>query len=207
MTRHPTPFKLISFLLSALLAVPVLAQSPKETVSPAPDTSAPTGTLHYPSGVVQRQIEQSRSRRTERSYYPSGVMQRELVWAMNGSQHVLERLAEFASSGVMLREKRWANGEPVSDLEFSVSGMRISSKQYSGMGPTRELLVQDYFASGVLASEQRFAAPIGKKPFPIGVQKTFDTSGQPLTEKTFDEQGRLLEEKIRNAAGELAPVK
>lgn len=193
--------KLLSLALVAWLGLPLVAQSAQE-----PDTTAPAGTRYFASGTVQQQIEQSRSRRTERHFYPSGVMQRELVWAMNASKHVLERDVEFASSGVMLREKRWANGEPVSDLEFSVSGMLISSKVYTGLGPTRELLVQDFFASGVLASEQRFAWPLGDKQRPIGSQKKFDTSGRLTGERVFDEQGKLTSEKAWNASGELMPL-
>lgn len=187
--------------LIGLAAQPVLAQSIR-----VPDTTAPAGSRYYPGGTLQSQIEQNRSRRTERTFYPSGVMQRELVWAMNATQHVLERDVEFASSGVMLREKRWTHGEPVSDLEFAVSGMLISSKVYSGLGTTRELLVQDYFSSGVLASEQRFAAPVGDKPRPIGAQRKFDTSGRPTSERVFDDQGKLVSEKAWNANGELMPA-
>jgi len=200
--KHPhRAFKLVSLVLAAALGLPVMAQTVKE-----PDTSAPAGSRHYPSGALQQQIEQTRSRRTERSFYPSGVMQRELIWAMNASKHVLERDVEFAASGVMLREKRWANGEPVSDLEYSVGGMLISSKLYTGMGPTRELLVQDYFSSGVLASEQRFAWPVGDKQRPIGTQKKFDTSGRLIRERIFDDHGKLTSEKAWNAAGELMPI-
>ena len=192
--------------MTCLLLTVALTQSAWAQPSIEPDTSAPAGIRYYPGGGLQQQIEQSRSRRTERSFYPSGVMQRELVWAMNASKHVLERDVEFASSGVMLREKRWLNGEPVSDLAFSVSGMLIGSKLYTGMGPTRELLVQDYFASGVLASEQRFAAPVGDKQRPIGAQKKFDTSGRLISERVFDEQGKLVSEKAWNASGELMPA-
>ncbi len=192
--------------MTRLLLTVVLTQSAWAQTSTEPDTTAPAGSRYYPGGALQQQIEQSRSRRTERSFYPSGVMQRELVWAMNASKHVLERDVEFASSGVMLREKRWLNGEPVSDLAFSVSGMLIGSKLYTGMGPTRELLVQDYFASGVLASEQRFAAPVGDKQRPIGAQKKFDTSGRLISERVFDEQGKLVSEKAWNASGELMPA-
>jgi len=67
-------------------------------------------------------------------------------------------------------------------------------------------LVQDYFASGVLASEQRFAAPVGDKQRPIGAQKKFDTSGRLISERVFDEQGKLVSEKAWNASGELMPA-
>ena len=190
-----------ALLLTALLALPIAAQTAKD-----PDTSAPAGSRQYANGMLQQQIEQTRSRRSDRSYYPSGVLQRELIWAMNGKLPVLERDAEFSPSGVMLREKRWANGEPVSDLELTVSGMRISSKLYTGMGPTRELQVQSFFASGVVATEDRYAAPVGGKQHPIGAQKKFDVSGRLMSERVFDEQGRLLEEKAWNAAGELMPA-
>ena len=198
-----TPFfrTVACLCLAAWLTQPLLAQAASE-----PDTSAPAGSRFYPGGTLQQQIEQSRSRRTERSFYPSGVMQRELVWAMNVSKPVLERDVTFSSAGVMLREKRWSNGEPVSDLEFAASGMLISSKVYSGLGPTRELLVQDYFSSGVLASEQRFAAPVGEKPRPIGGQKKFDVSGRLASERVFDEQGKLVSEKAWSVSGELMPA-
>jgi antitoxin component YwqK of YwqJK toxin-antitoxin module len=186
-----------SLLLVGTLALPAMAQA----LTP-PDTSAAAGLRYYPNGAIQQQIEQSRSRRTERSFYPSGLMQRELIWAMNGAKHVLERDVEFSPSGVMLREKRWAAGEPVTELEFLISGLLVSRKEYTGMGPTRELLVQDYFASGVLASEQHIAQPTHGKPYPIGSQKKFDTSGRPISEQIFDEQGKLIEDKVWNAMGQ-----
>jgi antitoxin component YwqK of YwqJK toxin-antitoxin module len=188
------------WLLVGVLTLPVMAQTLVQ-----PDTSAATGSRYYPNGTLQQQIDQNRSRRIERSYYPSGVMQRELIWAMNGSKHVLERDAEFASSGVMLREKRWAAGEPVTELEFLVSGLLVSRKEYTGMGSTRELLVQDYFSSGVLSSEQRFALPAHGKPYPIGSQKKFDTAGRPISEQVFDEQGKLTDDKTWNALGQPVP--
>jgi antitoxin component YwqK of YwqJK toxin-antitoxin module len=187
-----------SLLLLGTLALPAMAQT-----LPQPDTSAAAGSRYYPNGTLQQQIEQSRSRRIDRSYYPSGVMQRELIWAMNGSKHVIEREVEFSSSGVMLREKRWAGGEPVTELEFLVSGLLVSRKEYIGMGPTRELLLQEYFSSGVLASEQRIAQPPHGKPYPIGSQKKFDTSGRPIGEQIFDEQGKLIEDKAWNSSGQL----
>lgn len=201
MKKILTQLKRFTLLVSVLLALPIAAQTGKD-----PDTSTPAGSRHYASGMLQQQIEQTRSRRSERSFYPSGVLQRELIWAMNGNVHVLERDAEFSPSGVMLREKRWSNGEPVSDLELSVSGIRISSKLYTGMGPTRELQVQSFFASGVVATEERYAAPVGAKQRPIGAQKKFDVSGRLMSERVFDEQGRLLEEKAWNTAGELMPT-
>ncbi len=174
---------------------------------PASDVLAPAGSVYYPNGMLKQQIEQSRSRRIDRSYYPSGVLQREQIWAMNGTVHVKERDVSFSPSGVTLREQRWAAGEPVVDLEYLVSGLLISRKEYTGMGSTRELLVQNYFASGVLASEERFAVTPRGTQHPIGAQKKFDVSGRPVSEQVYDEHGKLVEDKLRNALGEWVPAR
>jgi antitoxin component YwqK of YwqJK toxin-antitoxin module len=167
---------------------------------------APPVNSYYGNGMLRQQVEQTRTRRTERSYYPSGVMQQETVFAMDGDKPVREREVVFAPTGVMLREQRWQAGEPLLDLEFLSSGVLRSKREYSGLGATRELRVQTYYASGVLATEERYAAPSGastSRQMPIGVQKTFDTSGRPQEEKTYDLHGKLLSERRWSATGEL----
>lgn len=165
---------------------------------------APPVNSYYGNGMLRQQIEQTRTRRTERSYYPSGVMQQETVWVMDGDKAIREREVSFAPTGVMLREQRWVAGEPLLDIEFLVSGVLRSRREYSGLGTTRELRVQTYYASGVLATEERYAAPSGSsKLTPIGLQKTFDTSGRPQDEKTYDLQGKLMSERRWSATGEL----
>ena len=198
MKKSPFKFTLLPLLLTAAFAIPVFAQS-----TAMPDTSTPPGNRTYSNGAPQQQIEQSRSRRTERSYYPSGGIQRESVWAMNGAKHVPERDAEYSSTGMLLRERRWAGGEPVVELDYLSSGMLVKRKEYMGMGTTREMLIQEYFSSGVLSSEERFAVLPGGRQFPVGSQKKYGVSGNPLTEKIFDDQGKLVEEKAWNASGQL----
>jgi antitoxin component YwqK of YwqJK toxin-antitoxin module len=164
---------------------------------------APPVNTYYSTGMLREQVEQTRSRRVERSFFATGVMQRETTYAMNGDQPVREREVTFAASGVLLREQRWAGAEPVLDTEFLASGVLRSKREYSGMGPTRELRVQTFYASGVLATEERYAAPSGSSQLtPIGVQKTFDQSGRPIDEKTYDAQGRLVSEQRQAANGE-----
>lgn len=192
----------ISLLFFAALALHGLLQAQQSS-----DLQTPAGSTYYPNGMLKQQIEQTRSRRIDRSYYPSGVLQREQVWAMNGTVHVKERDVTLSPSGVTLREQRWAAGEPVVDLEYLISGLLISRKEYTGMGTTRELLVQSYFSSGVLATEERFAVTPRGTQHPIGMQKKFDVSGRSISEQLYDEHGKLLEDKIRNASGELVPVR
>jgi antitoxin component YwqK of YwqJK toxin-antitoxin module len=202
MNHSTRPFFSASLLLAASLFMtqPALAQ-------PDSDTQTPQGSSYYPNGMLKQKVEQTRSRRTDRSFYPSGIMQREQIWAMNGSTPVKERDVTFSPAGVMLREQRWAAGEPISDLEYLVSGLLVSRKDYSGMGSTRELLVQNYFSSGVLASEERFSVSSRGGLHPIGVQKKFDVSGTPISEQVYDEQGKFIEEKVRSSSGQLLPVR
>lgn len=189
-----------------LLAVALLSHTVAGAES-APDAQKPTGSHYYPNGMLRQEIEQTRSRRTDRTFYASGVMQRELIWAMNGNTPVMERDVEFSPAGVMLRERRWAAGEPLSDLEFLASGVLASRKDYSGLGSTRELLVQTYFSSGVLSSQQRFALPQRGAPYLIGIQKKFSTGGHPVSEQVFDERGQLVGEKAWSASGQLLPAR
>jgi len=197
---HPI-MRIFPLLIASLaLSWPVQAEL-------AADTQTPAGSTYYPNGMQKQLIEQTRSRRIDRSYYPSGVLQREQIWAMNGTVHVKERDVTLSPSGVTLREQRWAAGEPVVDLEYLVSGLLISRKEYTGMGTTRELLVQTYFSSGVLATEERFAVTARGVQHPIGVQKKFDISGRSISEQLYDDHGKLLEDKVRNHSGELVPVR
>ena len=189
-----------------LLAASLVLQLPAQA-QPSPELQTPVASTYYPGGLLKQQVEQTRSRRVERSFYPSGVMQREQIWAMNGATPVKERDVTFSSAGVMLHEQRWAAGEPVTDLEFLVTGLLVSRKEYIGMGATRELLVQTYFSSGVLASEERFAVTQRGGQRPIGAQKKFDTSGRLISERTFDEDGRLTLDKAWSASGELMPAR
>lgn len=186
-------------LVAGLVAAPVaLAQTPgASSVDPQPVNQ------YHSNGSLREQVLQTRSRRTERGFYPTGVMERETAYAMNGNQPVREREVSFAPTGVMLREQRWVNGEPVLDTEFFASGVLHSKREHSGLGSTRELRVQTFFASGVLATEERYAAPSGGGQLtPIGVQKTFDTSGRPLKETTHDLQGKVVSERQRGPNGE-----
>lgn len=166
-------------------------------------STAPAGTQHYSNGMLREQIEQTRTRRAERSFYPSGILRHERVWAMDGTTPIPERDVEFSAAGVLLRERRWAAGAPVVDLEFQANGQLISKKEYSGAGATRELQVQTFYSSGVLATEERYAVPPQGQPRPIGVQKRFSASGLPQSEQTYDEQGRLTQERLWSPSGEL----
>jgi antitoxin component YwqK of YwqJK toxin-antitoxin module len=195
------------FLLSRSLIVAVgVWFAPCSYAQGLPGDTPPVNS-YYSNGMLRQQIEQTRTRRTERSYYPSGVMQQETVFAMDGDKAVRERDVMFAPTGVMLREQRWLAGEPLLDIEFLTTGVLRSKREYSGLGMTRELRVQTYYASGVLATEERYAAPSGtQKLFPIGIQKTFDTSGRPQEEKIYDLSGKLVSERQWSVTGELLSI-
>jgi hypothetical protein len=172
-----------------------------------PALTAPAGVQNYANGQVQRRIEQSRAQRSERSYFPTSVLQRETVWDMAGKTAVPVRDLQYAASGVLLHERRWACGELVLDAQFLATGVLVSKKEVLGQGPSREMHVQEYVATGVLVREQRLALPANGKPYPIGVQKQADANGQPVREQQFDEQGRLVEEKTWSATGEVTTTR
>ncbi len=182
-----------------VLAVGVSAAWPTWAQPLAPDTPSLTRDAQ---GVLREQVEQTRSQRTERSFFPTGVMQRETVYAMEGDVPVKVREVSFSAAGVMLREQRWQAGEPVLDVVFFASGVLQSRREITGLGPTREWRVLTFFSSGILSSDERYAAPIGEAMVPIGLHKTFDASGQPLSERTYDLQGRLLSERLRGPNGQ-----
>ena len=202
-----TPRRLRSTACAAVATVCLLT-APLGQAQPAlAAIDSPPVNTYFSSGSLRSQVEQTRSRRVERSFFVTGVMERETTYAMNGDQAVREREVVFAPTGVMLKEQRWVGGEPTLDNEFLASGVLIRKREYHGLGSTRELQVQTFYASGVLASEERYAAPSGSGQLtPIGVQKTFDNSGRPLTEKIHDLQGRLVSERQRSGNGEWLTV-
>ena len=191
--------------LALVLASALGAFGPMAIAQSAP--ADPAGTRFYANGQIQSQIEQTRSRRTERAFYPTGVMQHEIVYAMDGAKPIKEREVQFTPAGTMLREQKWVGGEPQLDVEFLASGVLRSRKEYMGLGSTREMVSQSYFASGVLASEERMAVPSSGKPFPVGVQKSFDASGRLIQERNYDDNGRLVSEKSMGPAGALVQTR
>lgn len=191
--RPPHPSRLLSTLACTLLLGSAWAQTPEVP---------PPGTQYYSNGMLREQVEQTRSRRVQRSFYPSGILRQERVWAMDGLTPIPEREVEFSAAGVLLRERRWAAGAPVVELEFQANGQLISKKEYSGAGATRELQVQTFFSSGVLASDERYAVPPTGAPRPIGTQRRFSASGLPQSEQVYDENGRLTQERQWSPSGE-----
>lgn len=202
MRRAPQTFTL-TLALTALAWVLGAAASVASAQMANSAVDAPPTHRYHSNGSLREQVEQTRSRRVERAFYPSGVMQRETSFAMNGDTPVREREVSFAPTGVMLQEQRWVGGELALHTEFLASGVMRSKREYTGLGPTRELRVQTFFASGVLATDERYAAPSGSSQLtPIGLQKTFDISGRPLKETTHDLQGRVVSEREQGPNGE-----
>lgn len=199
----------VTLVACAALGVLMALAAPMVHAQPAAGVlDAPPVNTYDSQGLLREQVEQTRSRRVERVFFGTGVMQRETVYAMNGEQAVREREVVFAPTGVMLREQRWVGGELSLDNEFLASGVMRSKREYTGLGPTRELRVQTFYSSGVLATEERYAAPSGSSQLtPIGVQRTHDSSGRLLQESTHDLQGRLVSQRQRSAQGDgLLPV-
>lgn len=190
-------------LLSAVALIwPLTGHASDDTL---PDVHSPAGEQTDAQGVLRQRIEQTRSRRSERNYDAHTVLLRETVWDMDGDRAVPHSDRQYSPAGVLLRERRWACGDLVSDLQYSVHGVLIESLALQGLGRTRERVGQTFSAQGILLSETRQARNAQGVWQPVGVQREWDARGQLLRQARYDERAQLLEERHFDRNGQLLP--
>ena len=136
--------------------------------------------------------------RIERIFGADGVRRREVFWTLNDGQGVREREQEFASSGTLTRERRWSEGQLVSEQTFYLSGQPRSKARYIGTGNGRRLETQDYYDNGILAAEGSYIDTGRYAPTPVGTHRQFDPLGRIKSESVYDNRGRLLREDELN---------
>lgn len=136
--------------------------------------------------------------RIERIFGADGVRRREVLWTLNDGQGVREREQEFASSGTLTRERRWSQGQLVSEQTFYLNGQPRSKARYIGTGAGRRLETQDYYENGTLSAEGSYIDTGRYAPTPVGTHRQFDALGRIRTESVYDNRGRLLRDDEPN---------
>ncbi|MES2183257.1 MAG: hypothetical protein V4505_01815 [Pseudomonadota bacterium] len=155
------------------------------------------------NGTPAQQEEVSATARIERSFGPEGNKRREMQWALNGTQAVREREQEFAASGAITRERRWANGELSSEQTFYLNGQPRSKARYTQSGPGRMLETQEFYDNGVLSAEGSYVDTGRYAPTPVGTHRQFDTQGRVKSESVYDARGRITRERAWDPSGAL----
>ncbi len=157
----------------------------------------------FDNGKPSRQEEINGNQRTERSFWPEGAKRSEVLWTLVERGAVKEREQEFAQSGTLTRERRWANGEPLSDYAFYLNGQPRSKADYVAQGSARFMQLNEFHDSGSVAREGRFALNARQGQTPIGSHKRFDAKGAPVAESIYDDKGRITRERAWDASGKL----
>jgi len=146
--------------------------------------------------------------RIERIFGSDGVRRREVLWTLNDGQGVREREQEFASSGTLTRERRWSQGQLVSEQTFYLNGLPRSKARYTGAGNGRRLETQDYYENGTLAAEGSYIDTGRYAPTPVGTHRQFDPLGRIKSESVYDNRGRLLrDDELPDEAARRAAVR
>ncbi|MCS4511396.1 toxin-antitoxin system YwqK family antitoxin [Xylophilus ampelinus] len=155
------------------------------------------------NGHVSQQEELSATGRIERSFDTAGTKRREVIWSMAGGKAVREREQEFSHTGVLLRERRWTQGELSGESTFFPNGQRRSVAQYDVAGTARVLDTREFYDNGTLAAESRYIDTGRYAPIPTGIHRRFDTQGRLRSESVYDARGRLSRARTYDEAGRL----
>lgn len=153
------------------------------------------------SGLPATQEELLATGRIERIFGADGTRRREVLWTLNDGLSQREREQEFSSAGTLTRERRWSQGELLSEQTFYLNGQPRSKARYTSTGSARTLETQDYYDNGVLSAEGSYIDTGRYAPTPIGTHRQFDPLGHMKTESVYDGRGRLMRERSWDPSG------
>lgn len=155
------------------------------------------------NGKLAKQEEFSALQHIERTFAADGTKRREVHWNVSGPTPVQEREMEFAPTGVLVRDRRWAAGEPTSEQTYYLNGQLRRKAEYKDTGPgtQRVLAMTEFYNTGTLSSEGAFANTSRYALTPVGVHRRYDTYGILRSESTYDERGRALRERTFDESG------
>lgn len=159
-------------------------------------------TLHD-NGAINQQQEVTGGSRIDRSFNREGVKRREVVWSLSGTVALMERDQEFAASGALARDRRWARGELASEEVFFLNGQPRSKNLYALDGNLRSMESTTFHDNGQLASSGRFLTPGRGPQLATGTHKRFDAAGKPRAETVYDDQGRPTRQREWDESGKL----
>lgn len=163
----------------------------------------------YEDGKPSQQQELHGNTLVDRSFWPQGGKRRELKSTLDGRVSRKEQEQEFAESGVLLMDRRWSQGEPVSEQTFYLNGQPRGKTLHSLEGQQRMLQISGFHDNGQLAHEGRYLGE-GRylnrsryQPLPVGVHKRFNPRGQQIAETHHDDRGQVTRERAWDESGKL----
>ena len=128
----------------------------------------------------------------ERTFNNSGGQIKEIVSTVleRGRTREIER--DFHSSGQMVSEKRWAEGQLINEASWYLNGQPKTVVAYQNKG--QEILRRDHHDNGQKASEGTFVRERYNQR-PIGEHMSYDTTGRLRGQSSYDEKGRINRER------------
>lgn len=155
-------------------------------------------------GTVVRRVENSDSRRVDRRFFRNGTLRFETVSARSGDRLSKISEQEYSERAVMIKERRWQDGELTLDRSFYLNGQPERRDELVRDGERRIHKVQNFYDNGTVSEEvsylidargRRQLVEAGRMFSPDGVlllETVFDDRGNPARERRFDERGKLL---------------
>lgn len=158
------------------------------------------------TGVVQASFYPTGTKRTEVRY--TNLPKRPDASPTSAPPSVKTLEQEYAESGKLVHERRWAPNDRGADLvEETTWYLNGQPKEETRIvaGPQGSIRREKtYFDSGTLASEgdwvtarTRFAS----EDRPVGTHRTFDERGRKHGEQVYDDRGRLTRERTFDEGG------
>jgi len=155
------------------------------------------------NGLPATQEEISPAGRIERIFGADGARRREVLWSLGDGPSQREREQEFSSAGTLTRERRWSQGELLSEQTFYLNGQPRSKARYTGTGGNRVLETQDFYENGIASGQGSYVDTGRYAPTPVGTHRQFDVQGRVKAETVYDARGRLLRERTWDGSGSL----
>lgn len=157
----------------------------------------------YGNGKTQLLRENSATRQLERQYAQDGVLRRETQRTLDGKAVTAMSLREFAESGTLVREQRWAAEKPVSDTSYYLNGQPRSKREWGAAEAAAWVDETQYRDDGTVSATGRYLEPSRGRRTATGVHKVLDPAGRVVAESHYDARGRVTRERAWDEGGKL----
>lgn len=157
----------------------------------------------YDNGTPAQVTQLQDNRRIEQRFSDKGVKLREEQFVVAGQRSTRELEQQFSEDGKLTQEKRWRDGEPVSERRFYLNGQPKDQTLYSTENGVRQQLRSHYHDNGQLASDGRYVSVSRYRDVPVGTHRYLNEKGRQQVESTYDDKGRLTRERTWDDNGKL----
>ncbi len=157
----------------------------------------------YDDGTLMQVTQLQDNRRIEQRFSAKGVKLREDQFVVAGQRSTRELEQQFSEDGKLTQEKRWRDGEPLSERRFYLNGQPKDQTLYSSENGVRQQLRSHYHDNGQLAREGRYVGVSRYRDVPVGTHRSLNEKGRQLSESTYDDKGRLTRERSWDDSGKL----